>query len=219
MEWLRVISYIALAIGLISTLIIAFDVYKHPQMMWIMNLVWPINGWFFGPFALWTYFRWGRLKAKDNQKEDTRGRPEKVFFSTSHCSSGCTLGDAAGVPLVAIAGLTILGTTLFAHYLVQFILAYIFGILFQFFAIHPMNDKGVIGSFKDSIKADTLSLVAFEVGMFAWMALVHYVLFTQPPKPTEATYWFMMQVAMIIGFATSYPANWWLVQKGIKEEM
>ncbi|MBM7554370.1 DUF4396 domain-containing protein [Thalassobacillus pellis] len=219
METLQVISIIALIIGLLSSLIIAIDIYNHPQMMGIMNVVWPINGWFFGPFALWTYYKWGRLKAKDNEEEDNRGRPAKVFLSTSHCSSGCTLGDAAGVPLVALAGLTIAGSTLFAHYVVQFVLAYIFGILFQFYAIHPMNEKGPRASIKDSIKADTLSLVAFEVGMFAWMALVHYVLFPVPPKPTEATYWFMMQIAMILGFLTSYPANWWLVKKGIKEEM
>ncbi len=29
----------------------------------------------------------------------------------------------------------------------------------------------------------------------------------------------MMQLAMIVGFATSYPANWWLVRRGIKEAM
>jgi hypothetical protein len=28
-----------------------------------------------------------------------------------------------------------------------------------------------------------------------------------------------MQVGMIIGFFTSYPANWWLIRKGLKEEM
>jgi hypothetical protein len=27
------------------------------------------------------------------------------------------------------------------------------------------------------------------------------------------------QLAMIVGFATSYLANWWLVAKGIKERM
>ncbi|KHE66707.1 DUF4396 domain-containing protein, partial [Halobacillus sp. BBL2006] len=75
------------------------------------------------------------------------------------------------------------------------------------------------GSIKAAVKADSISLIAFEIGMFGWMAIVHYVLFTEPPKPHEATYWFMMQIAMILGFATSYPANWLLVRKGIKEEM
>lgn len=216
---LVVISWIALVIGLASSIIIIIDVIKHPQMMKIMNIVWPINGWFLGPFALWTYFKWGRLKAKDSEAEDNRGKPAKVFLSTSHCSSGCTLGDAVGVPIVAYTGLAIAGSTLFAHYIVEFILAYLFGIIFQYFAIHPMNDKGMLGSIKAAIKADSLSLIAFEIGMFGWMAIVHYLLFTEPPKPNEAVYWFMMQIAMILGFITSYPANWILVKKGIKEEM
>ncbi|WLR47116.1 hypothetical protein LC065_16535 [Halobacillus litoralis] len=86
------ISVIALAIGLLCSLIITIDILRHPQMMKIMNVVWPINGWFMGPVALWTYYKWGRLKSKDNDKEDHRGRPAKVFVSTSHCSAGCTPG-------------------------------------------------------------------------------------------------------------------------------
>jgi len=28
-----------------------------------------------------------------------------------------------------------------------------------------------------------------------------------------------MQFAMIAGFATAYPMNWWLIRRGIKEKM
>jgi len=66
-------------------------------------------------------------------------------------------------------------------------------------------------------KTDTLSILAFQVGMYGWMAVVYFVFFRQPHlHPNQATYWFMMQIGMILGFFTSYPANWWLVKKGIK---
>ncbi|UOQ45756.1 DUF4396 domain-containing protein [Halobacillus salinarum] len=217
---LEVISWIFLAIGILSSLIIVIDIIRHPQMMAIMNLVWPLNGWFFGPFALWAYFKWGRLKAKNLDKEDNRGEGAQVFVSTSHCAAGCSFGDAVGVPIVALTGIMIAGSTLFAHYTIEFILAYIFGVIFQFYAIYPMNkEQGMMNALKETIKADSFSLIAFEVGMFGWMAIVHYLLFPTPPKPHEATYWFMMQIAMILGFLTSYPANWLLVKKGIKEAM
>jgi hypothetical protein len=29
----------------------------------------------------------------------------------------------------------------------------------------------------------------------------------------------LQQVGMLIGFATSYPMNWWLIRHGIKEVM
>lgn len=38
------------------------------------------------------------------------------------------------------------------------------------------------------------------------------------PK-TEPVFWFMVQIAMLIGFATSCPVNAWLIAKGIKERM
>ena len=32
-------------------------------------------------------------------------------------------------------------------------------------------------------------------------------------------FWFMMQIAMHFGFMTSYPVNWWLIKRGVKEPM
>lgn len=29
----------------------------------------------------------------------------------------------------------------------------------------------------------------------------------------------MMQIAMLAGFLTAYPVNWWLLRSGIKEKM
>jgi len=29
----------------------------------------------------------------------------------------------------------------------------------------------------------------------------------------------MMQIAMIVGFTTTYPANWLLIRRGVKTEM
>ena len=29
----------------------------------------------------------------------------------------------------------------------------------------------------------------------------------------------MMQIAMICGFVTAYPVNWWLIRAGLKEKM
>ncbi len=72
---------------------------------------------------------------------------------------------------------------------------------------------------KAAIKADTVSLVSFEVGMFAWMALSRKVIFHPALEPDSLLYWFSMQIAMVIGFLTAYPFNWWLIQKGWKEKM
>lgn len=116
-------------------------------------------------------------------------------------------------------GITLFASELLTVYIVDFSIAYLTGIIFQYAAITQMNKMKPLRIIKAAAKADTLSLIAFEIGMFGWMAITRLVLFTPPLRPDNITYWFMMQIAMVIGFFTSYPANWLLVRKGIKESM
>ena len=55
--------------------------------------------------------------------------------------------------------------------------------------------------------------------MFAWMAIAYYVLVPWHPRPNNAVFWFMMQIGIILGFLTTYPANWLLIRWGIKKGM
>ncbi len=150
--------------------------------------------------------------------------PERPFWQTvsiavSHCGGGCTLGDIIAEWGVFWLGLTIAGIALWPEFIADFSLAYILGILFQYFAIVPMRKLKPWPGIRAAIKADTLSLTAFEVGLFGWMALMRFVLFHPALHPNEPTYWFMMQLGMVVGFVTAYPMNWWLVTSGIKERM
>ena len=74
-----------------------------------------------------------------------------------------------------------------------------------------------------AIKADTASLIAWQVGMYGFMAFVQFYLYPQlagrPAPVNSVEFWFAMQFAMLAGFLTSYPVNWWLVGSGIKEKM
>lgn len=144
---------------------------------------------------------------------------QSVFVSTTHCSSGCSLGDMIGAPIVFFLGLTIAGSSLFADYVVEFILAFLLGIAFQYYGMGFKAHDNPGQALKDALKADTLSLIAFEIGMFGWMAITHFLLFTEAPEVNSPVFWFMMQLAMMLGFCTSYPANWYLVQKGVKHAM
>ncbi len=85
-------------------------------------------------------------------------------------------------------------------------LAYVFGIFFQYFSIAPMRGLGFADGMWAAVKADTLSLVAYEIGMFAWMAATQKLLFPGL-EPTSWTFWFMMQIATMLGLATTFPMN------------
>jgi hypothetical protein len=151
------------------------------------------------------------------------GRPWWVTMAieVSHCGSGCALGDVISEFAIFWLALTIAGTTLLAEYTGDYTLALAFGILFQYFAIAPMRGLGLRDGLKAAAKADFLSLTAFEIGLFGWMAIMTLVLFPAPHHlaTSSAAFWFLMQVGMIIGYFTSWPANVWLVKRGIKIPM
>jgi hypothetical protein len=75
----------------------------------------------------------------------------------------------------------------------------------------------------EALKADALSLTAWQIGMYGFMAFAQFYLFRQllgiRLDVDSVEFWFMMQLAMLAGFATSYPVNWWLIATGIKERM
>jgi hypothetical protein len=234
---LEAISWISLSVAFVCALIIAGDELRHPQKMWIMNIVWPVTALYFGVVALWGYYRIGRKMAKDamegmpevqmrgdkNQREEQSRRDptwEQTAVSDSHCGAGCTLGDIIAEFAIASLGLTLLGSPLYAEFAGDLLLAWLLGIAFQYFAIRPMRNLSPSQALIAAVKADTLSILTFEIGLFAWMALTYFVFFPSPHlKPTEPAYWLMMQVGMVIGFFTSYPMNRLLMLWGIKEVM
>jgi hypothetical protein len=120
-----------------------------------------------------------------------------------------------------MVGLSIAGRTLYAEYLGDYALALAFGILFQYFAIAPMRGLGLKDGLRAAAKADFIALTCFEIGLFGWMAVMTFVLFPAPHElaTNSAAFWFLMQVGMMIGFLTSWPANVWLLRRGIKVAM
>lgn len=224
MSLLHTVSVWALILSGISFVILLLDLFRHPQKMMIMNFVWPITALYFGPFALWTYFAFGHQKqaAAGNEHEGQHGqeRPfwQKVWIGDTHCGAGCTPGDIIAEWIVFFTGFTLAGSRLGASYLWDFVAAYLLGIVFQYFSIAPMRNISGWPGIKAALKADTISLTAFEIGLFAFMFWMSHH-FHPRLEPMQPEYWLLMQLGMIIGFFTSYPANWWLIRKGWKEAM
>ncbi|MFZ0521818.1 MAG: DUF4396 domain-containing protein [Candidatus Acidiferrales bacterium] len=231
------LAWIFLAIAFICAIVIAIDEFRHPQKMWIMNIVWPVNALYLSVFGLWCYFRIGRGMAKsamremsmDHMQQQNMGHVERArreptwrqtVVSDTHCGAGCTIGDIVAEFSLFALGWTLFGKALYAEYAADLILAWLFGVAFQYFAIMPMRKLSPSQGLIAAIKSDTLSILTFEIGLFAWMALTVFVFFPDPHlNPTEPGYWFMMQIGMILGFLTSYPMNSWLMKSGWKEPM
>jgi len=217
---LHTISIWFLILSGVTVIILAIDVMRHPQKMTVMNWVWPITGLYFGPFALWSYYSFGRQKGSGNKTDAKKEQPywQKVWKGVTHCGAGCTLGDIIAEWSVFAAGFTLIGSRLYTDYIFDFLAAYLLGIVFQYFSIAPMRNISGWPGIWAAIKADTISLTAFEIGLFAFMFWMSHH-FRPRLEPTTPEYWFLMQIGMIIGFFTSFPANWWLIRRGLKEAM
>jgi hypothetical protein len=175
---------------------------------------------------VWFYLRHGRTGADDDPTLTV-----SVGKGALHCGAGCTLGDIVAetaaflVPgiLVVFGYPGLFDERMFAVWVLDFVLAFAIGIVFQYKAIAPMRGLGVRDGLVAAVKADALSLTAWQVGMYGLMALIVFgvlrPVYGESPEPDSPVFWFAMQWAMLAGFATAFPMNWWLVRRGIKERM
>jgi hypothetical protein len=205
-EMLVTVAWLTVTLGIASALVVAVHVATHTQRAWIMNVVWPLTALWSGPLGLGAYFAFGRANRAKPQPF-----PIAVAKGTTHCGSGCTLGDIVAAIVFVALPVSLFGRELFGSWLYEYIAAFAFGILFQYFASHH--------GLKDAVKADALSLTAWQIGMYGWMAIATFVLLRRELSPKTVVFWFMMQIGMLAGFLTSYPVNWWLLRRGVKEAM
>jgi hypothetical protein len=235
--WLSAIAAASLLAAVCCGAWTVIDLMRRPQKMAVMNAVWPITALFGSGLWIWLYRRHGRA----DEKTHSRGRAPasasdhprwaSIAIGTTHCGAGCALGDliaefsVAAVPTLAVAAgwHRLYEQHLIAAWIWDLVLAFALGIVFQYFAIAPMRAQSRRRSLLDALKADTFSILAWQLGMYGTMAIVQFLV-AQPLwggllAPTTLTFWLAMQLAMLVGFACSYPVNALLIAKGVKEAM
>jgi Domain of unknown function (DUF4396) len=62
------------------------------------------------------------------------------------------------------------GEKMFAVWILDFVLAFVFGIAFQYFTIKPMRNLSVRDGLVEALKADTLTVTGWQIGMYGLMA-------------------------------------------------
>ena len=149
-----------------------------------------------------------------------RPKWQSIALSAMHCGAGCTLADIIGESYTGFHPIAIGGSFVIGAWVIDYILALIIGVYFQYVAIREMQKISAGEALLRAIKADFLSLTSWQIGMYGWMYVVIFILFKdQPLSKTSTEFWFMMQIAMLCGFITAYPMNALLIKLGIKKGM
>lgn len=233
-DWLTVAAQIYLALSVLCFFYILMDQQRKPApMMRVMLWVWPITALWAGPLGVWAYHNNQKRHMAHNHAAHVEGEMkdarmqapapralawQSVMVGTLHCGAGCTLADLLGPWLFRLAPFALLGSAVFGEWAMEYILALILGVVFQYAGLASVFPQRGLPLWWRAFKVDVLSLTAWQIGMYGWMALVMFVLLGMV-SPTRPVFWLMMQIGMFAGFITAYPMNWLLMRLGIKEAM
>lgn len=197
----------------LSVAFVAIDIRSTPES--------PVLKWGFvlltaytGPLGAFLYVLGCREPLPGLHEQYVAARWRQVLGSTMHCVAGDGVGILAGAVIASILQLS--GALDVA---LEYALGFAFGwTIFQ--ALFMRGDAG--GSYKAALRntffPELLSMNVLMAGMVPTMMLaMHHV--HAAHDPGGPAFWFVMSMALLVGFVVAYPMNWWLVSRHLKHGM
>lgn len=156
---LDAIARLFIGLSVVSAAWVLVDIFVRGQRqhMKIMEAVWPLTMLYWGPLGLVFYYWFGRPGPARNPGHSEKPMWQATFSGASHCGAGCALGDFVGDWLAFGLSFTLVGSDLIGKMLVGFVLAYLFGIFFQYFSVAPMRGLSLMDGIVTAIKIDTFA--------------------------------------------------------------
>ncbi|WP_160010627.1 DUF4396 domain-containing protein [Nocardioides sp. AX2bis] len=188
-DWVTPVAWVFIALAVAAAAWIAYDVYarRNRRDSVAAEVVWITSALYLGPFAVPLYRRYARPSAPSDQPAAVAGLPGGSASAVAHL---------IGVPLVIASGLTIAGIDLWVMILVIGAIAILLLTAYERLA----TNRSRLGA---AFVVATVTVLAFDVGMGGWMLLLHYN--ELMPPATDASFWFLMQLGVLLGLATGYP--------------
>lgn len=208
-DWLTPISWVVVALAVASATAIATDIYlrRHRQASVAVEVVWISAALYLGPFAVLAYRRHARTTATTSPAHAARPVTRSNGAVAGLPGGGASaIAHLIGVPLVIASGLTIAGIQLWVMILVIGALAVLLLAVYERNA--SAERRTSVGA---ALAVATLTVLAFDLGMGGWMLLLHFN--ELMPPATDAAFWFLMQLGIVLGLLTGYPVVRWLAAR------
>ena len=141
-------------------------------------------------------------------------RWRQALGSTMHCVAGDGVGIIAGAVLSSAFGIVGL-----AEVILEYVLGFAFGwTIFQALFMRDMAGGSYGAALKSTFMSELLSMNLLMAGMMPTMMILRrYV--PSADNPLMPNFWFVMSMALLVGFIVAYPMNWWLVANHLKHGM
>ena len=175
--------------------------------------MWVTSALYLGPFAVAAYLRRGRANpTSTTHTADIAGEAEGAAVAVLPGGGASAVAHMIAVPLVVAVGWTIAGLAMWPMILVIAVLATVMLAFYERAASRGFRAGRTrrisVGA---AIAAAFITVAAFDIGMVGWMLLLHFN--DLMPPVTEGTFWFLMQIGVIVGLLTGYPAVSWLLRR------
>lgn len=211
-DWLTPVAWTYITLALISAGVIAADIYlsrrRHPTVA--SEAVWITSALYLGLFAVVTYLRRGRTEPVTGYAADkNEARTEDAAVAVLPGGGASAVAHLIAVPLVAAIGWTIAGLAMWPMILVIAVLATAMLAIYERISTTGSRTRRL--SVGAAVVAAFITVAAFDVGMVGWMLLLHFN--DLMPPVTEGSFWFLMQIGVIVGLVTGYPAVRFLLHR------
>ncbi len=209
-DWLTPVAWTYLTISLVSATVIALDVHRRrgePRDL-ATDLVWIASGLYLGPVAVVAHRRAARTTTASGDGLTLRSTAVAALPG----GGASAVAHLVAVPLVAAVGWTIAGMAMWPMILVIAVLAIAMLAVYERVAgSGPRTGPSRTTTVGGAVAAAVVTVVAFDVGMVGWMLLLDAN--GLMPPITDGTFWFLMQVGVVAGLVTGFPAVRWLLRR------
>lgn len=197
-----------------SFLYVTLDIWRTTPQPTVIKWAFMILTVFTGPVGAFFYVLGCREPLQGTHPEYVSVRWRQVLGSTMHCAAGDGIGIIVGAAIGA--GLAL---SFGPDFLLEYVLGFGFGwAYFQAFAMRDMAGGSYRTSLRITFLPELLSMNLLMAGMqlTARFSRASVIGGADPARPE---FWFIMSMAVLVGFVFAYPLNWWLVAHHMKHGM
>src|SRR3989454_26871 len=200
------------ALAAASTGYVGWDQYRNNPEPVVMKWGFILVTLYMGPLGLLLYVLADKEPRPGEHETFIKALWKQGVGSTIHCVAG----DATGI-ILAAAITAMLGLPMWIDLIVEYVAGFAFGLfIFQSLFMKSMMGGTYWQNVRKSFLPEFISMNFMMAGMAPVMSFLMMGRDMRAMQPSELVFWGVMSLGVIVGFVAAYPANVWMVARGLK---